>query len=70
MSTWRSVKAKRLFAALERLGWIVVRQSGSHRTMARAGHPPITFAFHDRDEVGPAMLAKIGKKTGLRPEDL
>jgi len=29
-----------------------------------------TFCFHDNEEVGPAALAKIGKETGLRPEDL
>ena len=28
------------------------------------------FSFHDSDEAGPAILSKIGKKTGLRPEDL
>jgi len=70
MSTWKAVEARQLFAALERLGWTVSRQSGSHRTMVKPGWAPVTFAFHDRDEVGPAMLAKIGKKTGLRPEDL
>ena len=29
-----------------------------------------TFCFHDSEEVGRAALAKIGKETGLRPEDL
>jgi hypothetical protein len=28
------------------------------------------FCFHDSEEVGPAALARIGKDTGLRPEDL
>jgi hypothetical protein len=28
------------------------------------------FAFHDADEIGPLMLARIAKRTGLRPEDL
>jgi len=28
------------------------------------------FAFHDRDEIGPVMLAKIAKHTGLTPDDL
>jgi predicted RNA binding protein YcfA (HicA-like mRNA interferase family) len=27
------------------------------------------FAFHDSDEVGPRMLARIAKQTGLKPED-
>jgi predicted RNA binding protein YcfA (HicA-like mRNA interferase family) len=28
------------------------------------------FAFHDGDEIGPRMLAKIAKYTGLEPGDL
>ena len=29
-----------------------------------------TWAFHDKEEIGPRMLAKIAKRTGLKPEDL
>ncbi|HEX8244442.1 MAG TPA: type II toxin-antitoxin system HicA family toxin [Longimicrobium sp.] len=47
------------------------RQDGtSHRTLARDGWPDYVFAFHDSDEIGPRMLAKIAKHTGLTPEDL
>jgi len=70
MSVWPSVKAKRLLTALRRLGWQVKRQSGSHKTLARDGWPDFVFAFHDGDEVGPKMLARIAKHTGLAPEDL
>ena len=28
------------------------------------------FAFHDTDEIGPKMLARIAKHTGLAPDDL
>jgi hypothetical protein len=28
------------------------------------------FAFHDDEEIGPRMLARIAKKTGLTPADL
>jgi len=28
------------------------------------------FAFHDNQEIGPRMLARIAKQTGLAPEDL
>ena len=28
------------------------------------------FSFHDGEEIGPRMLARIAKKTGLTPEDL
>ena len=70
MSQWPSVKAKRLLAALLRLGWQVKRQSGSHKTLSRNGWPDFVFAFHDGDEIGPKMLARIAKHTGLSPNDL
>ena len=35
-----------------------------------AGWPNYVFAFHDREEIGPKMLARIGKSTGLTPGDL
>ena len=70
MSQWPSVKAKRLLSALLRLGWQIKRQSGSHKTLARNDWPDYVFAFHDGDEIGPKMLARIAKHTGLSPSDL
>ncbi|MYA24406.1 MAG: type II toxin-antitoxin system HicA family toxin [Gemmatimonadetes bacterium] len=70
MNRWPSTRARRVLTALLRSGWIVKRQSGSHRTLAKEGWPDYTFAFHDRQEIGPRMLARIAKHTGLRPEDL
>jgi predicted RNA binding protein YcfA (HicA-like mRNA interferase family) len=70
MSHWPSTKAKRVLAALERLGWSIKRQSGSHKTLARTGWPDIVFAFHDGEEIRPRMLARLAKHTGLTPEDL
>jgi predicted RNA binding protein YcfA (HicA-like mRNA interferase family) len=64
------VKAKRVLSALLTLGWHVKRQSGSHRTLARDGWPDVVFAFHDGEELGPRMLARIAKHTGLKPGDL
>jgi hypothetical protein len=46
------------------------RQSGSHRTLSKSGFPDFVFSFHDSEEIGPRMLARIGKGTGLKPEDL
>jgi len=48
----------------------VKRTSGSHRTLSREQWPDFVFAFHDGDEIGPRMLARIGKRTGLQPSDL
>ncbi len=70
MTSWPSVKAKRLLAALFGIGWKVKRQSGSHRTLSREGWPDVVFAFHDGEEVGPRMLARVAKLTGLTPQDL
>jgi predicted RNA binding protein YcfA (HicA-like mRNA interferase family) len=57
-------------AALLRIGWTNKRQSGPHRTLARPGCPDVVFAFHDSEEVGPRMLARLAKHTGLTPEAL
>lgn len=70
MSGWSSAKARRVLAALQRIGWRVKRQSGSHRTLSRDGWPDYVFAFHDGDEIGPKMLARIAKHTGLESDDL
>jgi hypothetical protein len=34
------------------------------------GKPDFIFAFHDGEEIGPRMLARLAKHTGLMPEDL
>ena len=70
MGQWPSTKAKRVLAALLQAGWSVKRQTGSHKTLSRAGWPDFVFAFHDGEEIGPRMLARIAKHTGLLPEDL
>jgi len=70
MSRWSATKARRVLAALKRIGWKEIRVAGSHRTLERSGWAPYSFAFHDNEEIGPRMLTKIAKDTGLRPEDL
>ena len=70
MSQWSLAKAKRVFAALLSIGWNVKRESSSHKILSRPGWPDVVFAFHDRDEIGPKMLARIAKHTGLEPKDL
>jgi predicted RNA binding protein YcfA (HicA-like mRNA interferase family) len=71
MSGWPSTRARQVLAALLRIGWTIKRQSGtSHRLLTRPGWPDYVFAFHDREEIGPKMLTRIAKHTGLAPEDL
>lgn len=63
-------QSKRVLAALQRIGWHVKRESGSHKVLSRNGWADVVFAFHDGDEIGPRMLARIAKNTGLKPTDL
>jgi predicted RNA binding protein YcfA (HicA-like mRNA interferase family) len=70
VTAWRAAKARRVLAALLRIGWTIKREASSHKTLSREGWPKYAFSFHDREEIGPKMLARIAKHTGLTPEDL
>ncbi len=70
MSEWPSAKAKRVLAVLFSIGWQIKRQSGSHKTLSREGYPDFVYAFHDNEELGPRMLSRISKHTGLKPTDI
>jgi predicted RNA binding protein YcfA (HicA-like mRNA interferase family) len=70
MNGWPAARAGRVLRALRRIGWAVKRQVGSHRILSRPGWPDYVFAFHDSTEIGPRMLARIARRTGLEPDDL
>lgn len=70
MARWPSTRASYVYATLLRIGWREVRQTSSHRRLMRPGWPPYIWAFGDREELGPPMLARIAKKRGLTPDDL
>ena len=70
MSQWPSSKARKVLKALEKIGWSEFRRSGSHRVLLIEGKPDFIFAFHDGEKIGPRMLARLAKHTGLTPEDL
>jgi len=40
------------------------------QNLEEGGPGRLPFSFHDSTEIGPAMLAKISKKTGLQADDL
>ena len=72
MSTWPATKAKRVYRALLRIGWEQhhLVKGSSHQQLTRPGFAPFTWAFHDSEELGPRMLSRIAKQTGLQVEDL
>lgn len=66
-----AAKARRVLNALLGIGWRIKREAGgSHRILAREGWPDYVFAFHDGEEIGPRMLSRIAKHTGLKPNEL
>jgi predicted RNA binding protein YcfA (HicA-like mRNA interferase family) len=68
---WPSKKARKVLSALLRIGWTIKRETpGSHKILARPGWPDFVFSFHDAEEIGPRMLARISKRTGLSQDDL
>ncbi len=68
---WSAVKSSRVLRALIKIGWEIKRERGSHRILSRPGYSDYTFAFHNNnEEVGPRMLVRIAKHTGLTPEDI
>lgn len=70
MSRWGSASSSRVLKALLKKGWQLKRQTGSHRVLSKEGFSDYVFAFHENEEIGPRMLSRIAKHTGLKPEDL
>lgn len=71
--TFRAMKARELLRLLERapLSYRVVRQTGSHRRLEASGRPPLTFAFHDAQELPPGLVRKILKRdVGLADDEV
>jgi predicted RNA binding protein YcfA (HicA-like mRNA interferase family) len=62
VSAWPAAKAKRVYAALLRIGWQLKRERSSHETLSRDGFPDFVFAVHDSEEIGPRMLARIARQ--------
>jgi predicted RNA binding protein YcfA (HicA-like mRNA interferase family) len=71
MSQWPSTKGRKVLRALFKIGWQIKKQKGSSHI--QLVHPPFgefTWAFRDSEEIGPVMLARIAKHTGLKPKDI
>ena len=72
MSVWPSSRARIVYKALLSIGWVPVSQKGSHVKLhhSKGDFPEYMWAFHDGEEIGPKMLSRIAKHTGLTPKDL
>ncbi len=74
MSRWPATQVRSVLRALECIGWREkprISKSGSHKQLEHPDHPyEFTWAFHEGEEIGLKMLAKIAEQTGLKPEDI
>lgn len=69
MGVWPSIKLKRLLKVLKKNGWVLDRQTSSHRIFVKPGCGNVVVSTHDGEEIGPALLSKIAKDAGLTPND-
>jgi predicted RNA binding protein YcfA (HicA-like mRNA interferase family) len=71
MSRWPSTRGRQVLRALLKIGWTIrARKGSSHLQLSHAKHGEYTWAFGDSEEIGPKMLARIARHTGLTPQDL
>lgn len=63
------LKPKEVVAILERLGFVEVRQHGSHRQYRHADGRGTTVPFHPGRDISPILLRQIAKDIGLTIEE-
>ena len=70
MSQWPSAKARRVLTALLRIGWILKRQSGSHKTLLAGGIPGLRVRLSRRRRDRSAHAGADREKHGSSPRRL
>jgi len=68
MGKYPVLKPKEVVAILERLGFLEVRQRGSHKQFRHADGRCTTVPFHAGRDISPILLRQIAKDVGLTVE--
>lgn len=63
------LKPRQVIAAIERLGFVEVRQRGSHKQFRHPDGRVTTVPDHRGRDVSPNLLRKILEDIRLKPED-
>ncbi len=63
------LKPKEVIAILEKLGFVEVRQRGSHRQYRHADGRGTTVPFHAGRDISPILLRQIAKDINLTVEE-
>ncbi|MBI2204051.1 MAG: type II toxin-antitoxin system HicA family toxin [Candidatus Rokubacteria bacterium] len=64
------LKPREVAALLERLGFVGVRQRGSHRQFRHPDGRGTTVPFHPGRDISPTLLRKIARDIGITVEEL
>ena len=64
------LKPRETAGLLEALGFVEVRQKGSHRQYRHADGRGTTVPFHPGRDISPTLLRKIARDIGLNVEQL
>lgn len=70
MAKLPNLTGKELVAALEKIGFQVVRQKGSHVRMKHRDDRVVSIPVHARKALGKGLLLKILRDTDLTKEEL
>jgi predicted RNA binding protein YcfA (HicA-like mRNA interferase family) len=70
MAKLPSPTAKELIAALEKIGFEIVRQKGSHVRLKHEDDRVVTIPVHAGKTIGKGLLLKILKDADLTKDDL
>ena len=70
MGKYPVLKPQEVAAILEKLGFVEVRQRGSHKQYRHPDGRNTTVPFHQGRDISPILLGKIAKDIGLDVEEL
>jgi predicted RNA binding protein YcfA (HicA-like mRNA interferase family) len=65
MSNLPVLKPREVVAILKKLGFVEVRQRGSHRQYRHPDGRSTTVPFHARRDISPILLRQIAREVGL-----
>ena len=64
------IRGRELIAALQRLGFVVVRAKGSHHFLRHPDGRTTVVPLHAGETIGPGLLSKILADVELAAEDI
>jgi predicted RNA binding protein YcfA (HicA-like mRNA interferase family) len=65
-----TLTGEELIAALQKIGFVVIRQKGSHVRMKHSDNRVVTIPVHARQAVGKGLLLKILRDADLTKDEL